>query len=157
MTVTGTYALEDLISGAWLHARPRLVIAGALTALLFFSFVGSLSPLGRTEPGTPVWALWAVPVSILYLLLLVPFAIPHRCRRELAQRRDFQRAFTLSANETGLSILNEVLAIKRPWSDYSKWREGRKVFLLYLSGSSFQIIPKRFFASSTDVQAFREL
>ncbi|HEY4146086.1 YcxB family protein [Pinirhizobacter sp.] len=45
----------------------------------------------------------------------------------------------------------------KPWSDYLKWKEGKSVFLLYLSDHMFQIVPKRFFAAHEDIDAFRNV
>lgn len=157
MSITGTYILEDLISGAWLHARRRLLVAGALGALLLLSLLNARSGLEELGASLYGWALWALSAAMLYFALLVFVAIPYKCRRELAQRKDLQRALTLSPSDAALGMTTEVLSITRPWSDYCKWMEGRKVFVLFLSDSVFQVIPKRFFASDSDVEVFREL
>jgi hypothetical protein len=45
----------------------------------------------------------------------------------------------------------------RPWLDYVKSKEDNQVFLLYHSDVMFEIIPKSWFRSSEQVEAFRRL
>lgn len=47
--------------------------------------------------------------------------------------------------------------MNKPWSDYLRWKEGGKCFLLYMSDNLFQIVPKRFFHSDSDIDTFREM
>ena len=103
------------------------------------------------------WARWALPAMLLYLALSFGFGIPFKSKRAYKQRKDLQRPCSFSIGSTGLYISSEGLAGTKPWTDYLKWKEGKTLFLVYLSDNLYQVIPKRFFASESDLNAFREV
>jgi hypothetical protein len=150
MSITGTYSLDDFLAGAWLHFRRKLMVLAL--GLVFFAYAGySLST------GAPAWAVWLPICFVVWLLAVVVVGIPYRCRREFSQRKDLQRQITFAPDSSGLRITSAALSGLKPWSDYIQWKEGRTVFLLYMSDRTFTVVPKRFFASGADVQSFREL
>ena len=150
MTITGTYSLDDLLAGAWLHVRRKLIVMAL--GLVFFAYAAySLS----TE--APVWAFWLPVFFIVWFLAVIAIGIPYRCRREFEQRKDLRHPFTFTADEKGLHINSSTLSATKPWNDYLKWKEGQAVFLLYMSDRTFTIVPKRFFVSRADELAFGEL
>jgi hypothetical protein len=59
-------------------------------------------------------------------------------------------------SEAGLHFSTEGMAGTKPWTDYLRWKEGKDVILIYMSDDLYQMMPKRFFASDADLQAFRE-
>jgi hypothetical protein len=144
------YSLDDLLAGAWLHYRRKLVVLAF--GLVFLAYAAY-----NLSPEVPGWAYWIPVFCILWILVVVAIGIPYRCRREFAQRRDLRHQFTFAPDKSGLRITTETLSGTKPWSDYLKWKEGHAVFLLYMSDRMFTIVPKRFFASPADALAFREL
>ncbi len=97
------------------------------------------------------------------MLLLVPVAaitvlfwVPYKCRRAYEQRKDLHRECTFTPSDEGLSFKSVDVEGKKAWSDYLKWKEGKSVFLLYMSDNLYQLVPKRFFATGADIDAFRD-
>jgi hypothetical protein len=83
--------------------------------------------------------------------------LPSAAARTYRHRRALQREFQLTVSENGLDFRNENGDITLPWSDYRNWKEGDTLYLLYPGdGMFFGMIPKRFFQSQGDVDAFRE-
>jgi len=68
-----------------------------------------------------------------------------------------QRPCTFYAQEEGLQFSTEGISGTKAWSDYVKWKEGGSGFLIYMSDNLYQVVPKRFLGSESDVNAFREL
>jgi hypothetical protein len=150
MSITGTYSLDDLSAGAWLHFRRKLVVL--LLGLALFAYMAF-----NLRSEGPDWAFWVPVCLVVWSLAVVAIAIPYRYRREFAQRKDLRHPFTFEPDTSGLRVTSAALSGTKPWSDYLKWKEDRSVFLLYMSDRTFTIMPKRFFASPQDEQAFREL
>ena len=150
MTITGTYSVDDLLAGAWVHLRRRLIVIAP--GLVFFAFAAY-----ELSTGAPAWAFWFPICFIVWVVGVVAIGVPYRCGREFAQRKDLRQQITFAPQESGLHITTAALSATKPWSDYLKWKEGRAVFLLYMSDRTFTVVPKRFFVSSAEEQSFREL
>ena len=153
MEMKGTLRAEDVLAAQWLHVKPRpfYAIVGVLllmlaASVLWFSF--SIPALRANG-----WLL-AVPIA---LLAGSAMWVPYRSVRSYRQRKNMQRELRIATSDRGLLGESETGHINAPWTDYLKWKEGDKVFLLYIADDAFQIIPKRFFQSETDVGLFREL
>jgi hypothetical protein len=56
----------------------------------------------------------------------------------------------------GLSVSNSKGSALIPWNNFLKWAEGKEMVLLYRSYIMFQMLPKRLFASESDLQYLRE-
>lgn len=155
--IKGTISPADLLSAQWVHLRPRrsfAVVGMVLIALSIWGCVIMFRPPMDQELGAGRWFL---PGFLAYLAIWFAVLIPYRSRRSYRQRKDFQREITFSASDAGLSVQNENAQGTKPWSDYLKWKEGKQTFLLYLSDSMFQLVPKRFFATEAELAQFRAL
>ncbi|HEY8699113.1 MAG TPA: YcxB family protein [Rhizomicrobium sp.] len=85
------------------------------------------------------------------------FYLPRRTRRLYWQQKSMQRPFAMSWDEGFVSLQSEEYSARSPWSDYSKWREGEQIFMLYLSDIMFRIVPKRAFQDANEIPEFRDL
>jgi hypothetical protein len=157
MRATGTFAAHDLVSASWVHLRPRKSLAILGLLLLASGIVLSVFVLVTGDMRQGGWEAWAVPAFILYVTLVFGIGIPYKCRRSYRQRKDLQRPCMFTASEEGLQFSAEGITGMKKWSDYVKWKEGRHCFLLYMSDSLYQLLPKRFLQSETEVAAFREM
>lgn len=156
-TVSGTYTPRDIMSATWVSLRPqRLVrVIGVLVLLLVLwsGWMGFFGP--RAEPGG--WLRWVVPAAALYFGFVGGVLLPLKSRRAFEQRKDLQRPCSFTASDAGLLFSTEGTTSMKPWSDYLKWKEGDAVLLLYMADYAYQIIPKRFFASTVDLEAFKAI
>jgi hypothetical protein len=155
--ISGNFTPDDLLAAQWVHLRPRRSLAVAGIVLLVVYCVGvAMMFVAPIAPASP-WVQWVMLAMLAYFPIVLGVMIPYRTRRSFRQRKDFQRETSYRASESGVSIENENLKGIKPWSDYLKWKEGRKVFLLYLSDNMFQIVPKRFFGTESELAGFRAL
>lgn len=150
----------DLLSAQRTHFKPgttsRIVLA-VLAAGYVLGFCYSLTvgpPAGR-------WLTWSFIGGAVYFLFLVALSLlvllPRRVQRTYRQRKDFQREFTYTITDQGITTTTPDAHQEKPWADVLKWKEGRQNFLLYSSDNLFQLFPKRLFASPTQIDAFRDL
>jgi hypothetical protein len=157
MEVRGNLQLADMRAAAWLHIKPRptlAVIGVALVVLMVVVFCWSLLSMTTAEPPAVTWWLLA---AMIYLSLLSFVWWPYRIRKLFNQSKALQRDFRLTPSERGVLVSNEDGEMTLPWSDYRKWKESEKVFLIYLTDAQFQVVPKRLFASASDIEAFRSV
>jgi len=155
--IEGTFTERDLRAAGWTNLRPRrwLAIVGVLIVAAFcwtlwLAFFG---------PGfhEPIWIRWAMLAVAVYLPAYFLIGFPLRVRRTYRQRKDLQRPCKYLPSEAGLGFETEGAQGTKSWGDFVKWKEGRSVFLLYISDQMFQVVPKHFFPSADEVDAFRNL
>jgi hypothetical protein len=82
------------------------------------------------------------------------FAIPRRARRLFAQQKGLQRPKTLRWDAAGLSWKSEQGEATTPWSDFLKYKESDRLYVLYLSDALFLMVPKRVFPDDVLAQSF---
>ncbi|WP_445145238.1 YcxB family protein [Dyella sp. Tek66A03] len=157
MELRGRIAVEDLMAAQWVHVRPRrslAVIGILLLGLVVFAMATSflVRRQSLTDPTT-----WILPGILAYLAFTAFVWVPRKVRRSYSQRKDFQHEISMMVTSAGVAARTEQGNSVKPWSDYLKWKEGKSVFLLYLSDQLFQIVPKRFFATHEDIDAFRNI
>lgn len=153
--LTGTIQVEDLISANWVHIRPRRTLALIDITLLALFFLAVILAFfgGRREPD---WQDWLMLLLVPCVATIVAFVVPYKCRRAYEQRKDLQKECTLLPSDEGLSFKSADVEGMKAWSDYLKWKEGKSVFLLYVSDNLYQLVPKRFFATEADIENFRD-
>lgn len=145
--------VDDYVVAQRLHTRwtkKRLLvslcacIAGGLLALSEYEwlFVVGCGLIGGAVGG-------AVAFEITRKLQL-----PRRARRLFAQQKNLQRPATFSWDGEGLAWSNANGSGKTAWTDYVKWRQNERLFLLYHSDVMFQMLPKRAFQGAEQLQSF---
>jgi hypothetical protein len=81
--------------------------------------------------------------------------VPWKTRRVYRQQKSLQREFTLSWNADGVQSKNANGEYSVSWSDFIRWKENDRLYLLYLSDIMFSMVPKRAFDSEADMDDFR--
>jgi len=62
----------------------------------------------------------------------------------------------IDISEEGITWKSEGSSISRRWTEYLKWKEGKRVILVYLEPAGYQVIPKSFF-SSNELEYFKKI
>lgn len=157
MEIKGTLQPEDLISARWLYlrSRPFFVVFGSILFILTLSgflldFFGPSNIRDYTQGGFLLGV-------ILYILFVFFVYIPFKLRRNYRQRKALQREVLLTISESGINSRNTNGSANIPWEDFLKWKAGKNMFLLYVSDSTYHIIPKRFFLNTEDIDRFHKI
>ncbi len=153
MEMKGTLSVGDLLAAQWLHIKPRPTYAVVGVVLVVLAVLALWFSFSLPDLRGHAWLL-AGPI-----IVIVAFAVwaPYSSIRNYRQRKSMQRELRSTVSDTGLLGQNENGHMNVPWTDYLKWKEGAKVFLLYVSDDGLHVVPKRFFQSEADVRAFREM
>lgn len=80
---------------------------------------------------------------------------PRAWRRIFAQQKAMHEEFTYRADDSGLYVSTPLGQAHRPWANFLRYRENDDLFLLYHSDVMFELLPKRWFADDTALNAFR--
>jgi hypothetical protein len=111
---------------------------------------------GPPPPGVPVTAVasaWSELLISLWPMLAIAFVLVfigrRWVRRALSKRSlqkfgPLQRPRTLIFTPRGISMREPLSATEYAWGAFCEWRELRSIFVLYVSESSAEIVPKCF-------------
>jgi hypothetical protein len=149
---------QDYVRAQYLHLRPKMWVGCAGIGLLaiFALVVVSKTVTLLREGGTPV------PVLVMlglggYLAGYFLWYLPWRARRLYAQQKALLAPFRMRVTEEGVFAESEHGQALLPWGHVRKWKENRRLFLLYHSDVLFQAIPKRYLKSEAEAEELRGL
>lgn len=156
MEIKGTLKARDLQSALWLQIAPRIEFALVGVFLLVLDlcvlWANFFGPV-HVQNHQIGWVLVLANIMLLQFFALIPV----RASRLYRQRKMLQREFQITVSSDCLDFRNENGCMQLPWGDFRQWMENDILFLLYPSAGMFEAIPKRFFQSQHDVDAFREM
>src|ERR1700754_1842440 len=155
MELKGRIAVEDMMAAQWVHMRPKRSLAVVGILLLGVAVLAMADSFLGRHPSLTSPMNWILPGALGYMAFSVFILIPRNVRRSYSQRKDLHHEISMVITNAGIESHTERGNSMKPWSDYLKWKEGKSVFLLYLSDQMFQMVPKRFFAAHEDIDVFR--
>lgn len=152
--ISGTLSKADYLDAQRLHRkafvrRQSLILAAFAVVGLIIVWAGYFLP-GAILVGAGVGGAIGELVSSKLLL-------PRRHARIFHQQASLRAHFTYSWDDECIYVVAETGQAKRPWRDYVKSKESDQVFLLYHSDVMFEMLPKAWFQSPEQVDAFRRL
>lgn len=113
-----------------------------------------------TEP-TPLWrslvgvSPWAVTLVVLWLIFIR--VIRGTQRRMWDGMSYLHDPTTLEASENILDVRSDTFITQYNWRGIRGYREGEHIYALFLGPYAFLIVPKRAFATTEEVEAFRQI
>lgn len=104
------------------------------------------------------WRTWGPAIAFCAIwLLLIWRSTGAQARRQLAANKTLQGAVRGVARESGIEIVGDYTTANYPWSVLYRHELAGDVMLLYLSPTIAHILPRSFFGSDADWEAFRAL
>ncbi len=156
MELTYTLNPADHRSAQWLNIKPRRSFAVVGIGLLmlvawtmWFAF--------RLEIPFFNWGKWMLSGLLAYLFFYSCIFLPWKWNKIFQQQKSLHRESLIRVNESGVEMQSEIGRALVPWSDFLRWKEDKRIFLLYLSDVSFIMIPTRGFEQEQQIVDFREI
>lgn len=87
---------------------------------------------------------------LAYLVMRIVY-IPWKARRVFRQQKSYHCSFELCWYDAGFAARDSNGQYTTPWSDFIKWQEHGRLFLLYHSDLLFHMVPKRAFPSENSL------
>ena len=151
----GAVTAEDYLHAQRLHRRRieswlygGCVLTALCGGLLLWQFPDAMLAGGMLVGGGTCGLVGEVAVSRLYL--------PWKVRRLHKQMKAFAHPLVYEWDETTLRASSPQAQGERPWSDFLKYREDDRIFLLYHADNLFEMLPKRWFAAAQQIEDFRQ-
>ena len=155
--IKGQYTLDDFQKAQQLHARQGAASYGTRVFLVLIAGLFYLSLVILVLVGRLLWPYLLAPLALLLVFLLFQYVYrPYMFGRTFKKHKDLSAPFEMQLSGEGLSVSNPKGSAQIPWTNFIKWAEGREMILLYRSYIMFQMLPKRLFASASDLQYLRE-
>ncbi len=148
--------VDDIIAAQRLHARAEGIKVIATVSAVVIVCTVFFFPKGSLTEWLTLLGVGAIMVAVLWVLALFSrvLAIPLRAGRTYRTQKDLQRPFQLSWDAENVLTASANGNSTIPWKDFLKWREGKRLFLLYRSDRLFQLFPKRAFRDEAQTSEF---
>ena len=161
--ITVSFEPDDYLSAGRLHlagGTRRMVVGAAAGAAIAVAALMVYEGPSKFEASNLLLAALVVGAAALLVALLNGFrmlaVLPRRTRRIVQQQKNLHRPFDLWWDADTIFTKSANGDARIPWSDYLKWRENGRLFLLYRSDVLFQMFPKRAFPAA-QIDEFRAL
>ena len=144
----------DYLAAQYVNMRPRPVFAvlGTIMLLLFVYVAGYGMCHGNYSRGG------MIPLAVLAYFALSFFVIlPLKTRKIFRQQRSLQVITAQEIDGPGISGTNEIGQSRLAWRDFVKWKENKRLIVLYTSDVMMHIFPRRCFADQAAWDAFRQI
>jgi hypothetical protein len=130
--------IDDYLEAQSAHARKSRIFPFLMALTFVLIAIGLLQSvtMGLSQ-GAP-----ALGIGVFWLACGVVFR-PMWFRRDFRRHPNFAVAQVVVISEDGLETKCEIGASDTKWSAYSKFRETRNLFMLYMGARLFRVIPKR--------------
>jgi hypothetical protein len=158
MNITGKVEVHDYIAAQRLHMRPRKsmrIVLYCLLALMGLVYVFILRDMFWEEQYTSEF--WILTLVFGYFIIYFGWFIPWKTRRLYAQHTALHKPFALEISHDYFHAKSDEGEAHTKWSEFHKWKEGKKLFLIYRADNLFHMIPKTCLGSSEDMTFFREV
>ena len=143
MQAEGVIQESDYVRSQYLHIRPRpilAVIGVVILALFAWALVAS-----------PSWVMTGVAA---YLALWFLVIIPWRAKKIYRQYKALSESVSVEVRDDGLFFKRSNGEGLVPWSHIVKWRQSKKLLLLYPANNIFHLVPSHFFPTQEAYAAF---
>ena len=149
--ISGQVTEAEHVAAHRLHRRRGVLVVRAVLQLAAAAAIAVFFSVSRK---------WGVLLSLGAVgglageLVVGRVFLPMRLRRLYAQVKG-RTALTYSWDATKLSLSSRHGHADRTWTDFMQAKEDDKVLLLYFHDALFEIVPKRWFRTTGQVDDFR--
>jgi hypothetical protein len=151
----GKHELADYLAGMRLHYRQsiRPAFKALLGVIAVAYLVAAISEVFFVRSLRSAVPLLAGPLffSLVYGLLL-----PYYVRKAFKQQARFVVPIDYEVTRTEFHLKNQFVEARLPLDSFIKWRANRAMILMYMTGRTYQILPKRFFSREQDFQRLQD-
>jgi hypothetical protein len=147
-TIEGNITLEDYQNANRLHRSGKgfrsflrvllYIYVGLILAVVLYQAVRSPS-LGTILPF----------LVLVGLFVFIWAYIPRRIKKIYEQQKELHLPYTMTLDETGFHMKNELGESNRPWNMFVKWKEDKNLIMLYHSDILFSMVSKRYLNEET--------
>jgi hypothetical protein len=144
----------DYLSAQYLNMRPRPVLAVLGTILLLL--VVYVAAYGLCHPNHRRAGM-IILAFLAYLVLTFFVLLPLKARRIFRQQRNLQVTTDHEFEEQGVTSTSQIGQSRLTWRDFLKWKESKRLIVLYTSDVMMIIFPRRCFPDQATWDAFRRI
>ncbi len=148
---------EDYLQAQKLHMKMKQhgsILIPIMIGLTFIWFIFAYMIRGDNfSLGVILLVEVAVGLYLFYRYLYLPWSL----RRQYNQQKSLQLACSYELVEDGIRVSNEFGNYLTPWDHFRKYREDKKLMMLYKTDLVFMLFPKRVFEDPTQLDEFRRM
>lgn len=136
---------SDVVSAMQLHGRgtDRTLIALTIVGIVLV-LVGAFTNYKAIAFGGAIGGLIGY---FAVLCLLIPF----KAKRQYKENRALRHEISMTLSDQGVNFKSESGESKLQWNDIHKWKEGKGIYLLYITSNMFHMVPSRALSNENEL------
>ena len=142
-TVEGQVTLEDYQNANRLHRRAK-GFGSVLRILLYVYLALMLAFVLYLAVRSPSLGTILPFFFLVGLFVFIWAYIPRRIKKVYEQQKELHLPYTMTLDETGFHMKNELGESNRPWNMFVKWKEDHDLIMLYHSDVLFSMVSRRY-------------
>ena len=151
-------SIEDYKNAQWLHLRPKPIIKYIGIIILLMFIIGFIFTIYDS------WIEKNIDKKLLiffgctiYLVLFFFVYFPYKFKKYYKQQKLIKEPMEIDIQDLGIKLSSPSVNANLTWDNFIKWKEGKKLFILYQTDTLMNILPKRNFDTENDIIKFRQL
>jgi hypothetical protein len=149
---------EDYKAAQQLHMKPRRGFRIVLYPLLvLFALTAICVTINFVKGNCASRSFYILMGCIAYLFFVFAILFPSKWKRIFNQQKFFELTFDYEFTESALCSASELGHVSLPWAKFHKWKENKKMFIVYQSDVLFHLIPKRIFKTEEEISRLRAI
>ena len=151
--IRGHILESDYLHAQHLHMRARRALSVMGIVLIFLGLALSiLNVLSWMDGSKSANDAMMLPALIALVLGYIYAYLPWSYRRIYRKQPSLHEPVDIEWGDGGLAYDTEHNKGEIPWRLFTKWREGRRTFLIYSAPNLFHIVPKRLLEGNGEEQ-----
>ncbi len=160
---TFTLTLRELTSAlrlsgltACFRLRTLFWVVGSIaTAVLVVFVITRFDPRPPSASGFVLSFFGVCAAYIWFCVALHWWYRPFDARWQMRTSKELGQTMQCKGDDAGWHVRIDATTSDRSWGSYVKWSENADILLIYMNGTTFQIIPKRALAGPHDADRIR--
>ena len=142
--------LDDYRKASLLHTKLTPMLTYIFAAVFLVLVILGIATFER-DTAISILFFMAALVFIVPRALIRHIFLPEMALRAYSEQKTLHVPYLYRASDDGLTVSSKYGESRLPWDHLMKWRADSQLLLLYHTRSHFFIIPKRAFASESEV------
>ena len=144
IAINVTIEEDEFCNAQWLHLKPRpLVGALYLFGAALYTVIVAIRLYQWLSGSLPPASALFTPILAALLIAYFTIYLPGKFKKAYREHETVREPFEMVITEEAFRASSEPEEEAVPWENFFRFKEGKKVFLVYQEGNLFNIIPKR--------------
>ncbi len=147
---------KDYLKAHYLNMRPRPFLKyTGIVLLMLFCVTAVFAFIDLCKEHDTFFLYFLLPG--IYIIFYFYFLMPKKIKKIYNQENSKNIFTTTTITDETLHLKSEFTDTKIPWNKFIKWKENKKLIIVYSNDVLFLIFPKHIFNTQAEWESFRNI